>query len=396
MASSRRLYAPSLPCRVEIRNKKHKLRNDLLDFFDEKELVIPSGQVSSSGETFVASLVNTLWYIDGHHHVFNERSHKIPTIFEKFMGYNTPETSKHRKRSIQNMSGSILREYSNDLYSCLQSSFWATSNWKSLKPDMGLLAESVSDYATYLIDHNEKIKRLHLSIQPPRNVSDNLVFQFLPCIDSSHHILDRLSSKLQSKENYDFLVVEEVCPSEPRKKYEYLEKLKSGLSNVRVAMLTYTHGNNVGNVHFVWKVPDYSSEAFSQSLRTIEKAKEFIPVFHTRSMRNEIQCEECEMWRLIYSRHKLTSSELKQVTSSLEDYTYTCGASFSDLGLQGRLAEVCVRDVQCYSPLEKLYYALNKEQLCIYCCSNSDLTAAEGCYLQYVQCTAKPNISKRT
>ena len=96
MASSRRLYAPSLPCQVEIRNKKHKLRNDLLDFFDEKELVIPSGQVSSSGETFVASLVNTLWYIDGHHHVFNERSHKIPTIFE-----NTPETSKHRKRSIK-------------------------------------------------------------------------------------------------------------------------------------------------------------------------------------------------------------------------------------------------------------------------------------------------------
>ena len=88
-------------------------------------------------------------------------------------------------------------------------------------------------------------------------------------------------------------------------------------------------------------------------------------VQHARNTNLMVQCEECEMWRLIYSRHKLTSSELKQVTSSLEDYTYTCGASFSDLGLQGRLAEVCVRDVQCYSPLEKLYYALNKEQLCI-------------------------------
>lgn len=100
------------------------------------------------------------------------------------------------------------------------------------------------------------------------------------------------------------------------------------------------------------------------------------------------------MWRLIYSRYKLTSPELRQVNESLEEFTYTCGASFSDLNFSGRLAEVCARDLQCYSPLEKLHYSLNKEPLCIYCCGNADLTASEG-YPQCSECISKPNIPKR-
>jgi hypothetical protein len=48
----------------------------------------------------------------------------------------------------------------------------------------------------------------------------------------------------------------------------------------------YSHGNNVGNVHFLWKVTGSShSEDISQSQPTIEKAKEETPVYHTRAMR---------------------------------------------------------------------------------------------------------------
>lgn len=101
---------------MEVRNKKQQLRNDLLDFLAERELIFPRGQVSSSGEAFISSLVNMLWYIDGLHHVFNERNYRIPILFEKFTGYNSPEASKHRKRSIENMSGSALSEFSNNLW----------------------------------------------------------------------------------------------------------------------------------------------------------------------------------------------------------------------------------------------------------------------------------------
>ena len=79
-----------------------------------------------------------------------------------------------------------------------------------------------------------------------------------------------------------------MFPSEPCKKYEYLEKLKSNGLDKFAAMLTYKHGNNIGDIHFVWKVPDYSPEAFSRSLRTIEMAKENVLVFHTRTMRKAL------------------------------------------------------------------------------------------------------------
>ena len=52
-------------------------------------------------------------------------------------------------------------------------------------------------------------------------------------------------------------------------------------------MLTYSHGNNIGNLHFLWKVSD-TDDAMSNSQQTIEKAKEEIPIYHTRAMRRAL------------------------------------------------------------------------------------------------------------
>jgi hypothetical protein len=55
------------------------------------------------GKTFIKVLVDILWYIDGHHEVLAKRGHKIPPLFHHFIGYNNPESSKHRKRNLQNL-----------------------------------------------------------------------------------------------------------------------------------------------------------------------------------------------------------------------------------------------------------------------------------------------------
>ena len=52
------------------------------------------------------------------------------------------------------------------------------SGWATLKPDIEMLATSISNYVTYLLHQNERAKSIHSSVQPPRNVAENLVYCF--------------------------------------------------------------------------------------------------------------------------------------------------------------------------------------------------------------------------
>ena len=48
------------------------------------------------------------------------------------------------------------------------------------------------------------------------------------------------------------------------------------------------HGNNLGNLNFVWKVSSNGEAAFSDSQPVIESVKEKIPIFHTREMKKQM------------------------------------------------------------------------------------------------------------
>ena len=121
-------------------------------------------------------------------------------------------------------------------------------------------------------------------------------------------------------------------------------------------------------------------------------------VQHVKNADTMIQCEECEMWRLVYSKYKLTAAERQTVGKALEDYTYSCGAQLSDLGLDGRLGNdnLCIRNIRCYEPLQKLYYSVGTyELICIFCCSNENLISKEDCYSQCTDCANREPIKER-
>ena len=149
----------------------------------------------AEGEKFVSCLVDLLWYIDGHHDVFKNRFNSIPASVAQFSGYNTPEASKHRKRSLCNMSASVLHELANSMFRCLQGSYWLTApSWKSWKGDIEVLATSISDYATYLNEQNEKVKKHHSLSHPVRMISDCITIQLLPVTATSHESMFELES----------------------------------------------------------------------------------------------------------------------------------------------------------------------------------------------------------
>ena len=219
-------------------------------------------QLRAEDEKFVSCLVDLLWYIDGHHDVFKNRFNSIPASVAQFSGYNTPEASKYCKRSLHNMSASVLRELANSIFRCLQGSYWLTaSSWKSWKGDIEVLATSISDYAAYLNEQNEEVKRHHSLSHPVRMISDCITIQLLPVTATSHESTFELESLLSEKPEFEGVLVESVCPSDPRKKYTFLQTLQSKGLCLKVALLTYTHGNNVGNSHFVWRVNDESSNS---------------------------------------------------------------------------------------------------------------------------------------
>ena len=62
---------------------------------------------------------------------------------------------------------------------------------------------------------------------------------------------------------------------------------------------------------------------------------------HVRNVSILIQCEECEMWRLLFSKSKLSSQCKVKLNSILEDVSYTCGATFEDIELPEELNSVC-------------------------------------------------------
>ena len=85
------------------------------------------------------------------------------------------------------------------------------------------------------------------------------------------------------------------------------------------------------------------------------------------------------MWRLIYSK-KLTVQAKKELERTLSSFDFSCGSSTTDLDLSDELADVHFMDLRCEDPVEKLYYSLGYEQICIYGSSEDDVDIPEKSY----------------
>ena len=89
---------------------------------------------------------------------------------------------------------------------------------------------------------------------------------------------------------------------------------------------------------------------------------------HVKNIGVLVQCEECDKWRLLFCKHKLTHQEVTDLQSILEDVSYSCGTAFEDVEMSGRLSNVFV-DHDCTDGIEKLYYSCGFEAICVYCAS---------------------------
>ena len=84
MSSARSIATADMAQRVE-RNSKDRLYNDILKFLEVRSIKY-SSDTKTSVEKLVHTLMEILWYTDGHHHLLSERSTvSVPSVFETFL-----------------------------------------------------------------------------------------------------------------------------------------------------------------------------------------------------------------------------------------------------------------------------------------------------------------------
>ena len=117
---------------------------------------------------------------------------------------------------------------------------------------------------------------------------------------------------------------------------------------------------------------------------------------HVKNVHLLIQCDDCEMWRLLFSKTKLSSASVMKLSAILEDISYTCGATLDDITLPDDLQSVCIRSHRCHDPVEKLYYSCQfPEVICFYCSTvlppTTDTTVS---YPRCCDCSKKPVVKR--
>ena len=243
-------------------------------------MTFPANAVNTSGKNFTKVIVDCLWYIDGHHDTLRKQSCPIPQLFQRFIGYNTPEVAKHRKRQIANMSSTMLNTLASSLFQNMQGSFWSHTSFQRLQEQTQSLAQSLAGYADYLSSQNKIMKAVHARTIPPRQLSDSMSVKYIqPCSGVPISRLENALDSLQEMEDGEHLALNEVLPDQPRQRYEFIQCLERNGLSIPVMLLTYSSGNNVGNLHFVWKLPPNKpmEETFQESIRVIETIKPLLP-----------------------------------------------------------------------------------------------------------------------
>ena len=113
------------------------------------------------------------------------------------MGTNTPELSKHRKRSHTNLNVDILRSHAGSLKYFLLCPWMKKQGWAIIRKATENLAEAMECYALELIEKNRAIqKRNETRLE---SALDDLAFTVINATDDHPILLNGIVDELQRK-----------------------------------------------------------------------------------------------------------------------------------------------------------------------------------------------------
>lgn len=145
-----------------------------------------------------------------------------------------------------------------DLSTILDEGYFKREGWCDFKDDLIQLLQSLAGYVQYLSAKNKVMKVHHKLLAPVRELSTNL---HIPGSTDDYSLLDSVFSDIekacQDVPHYDSINLSSFLSSETLKRPKEIEKItQDGLCCGPSVLLSYCPGNNVGNMYFLWRVPE--------------------------------------------------------------------------------------------------------------------------------------------
>ena len=184
------------------------------------------------------------------------------------------------------MSAAKILAILSSLFGCLQGEYWKHPHFETFKKHVETLASSLAQYSDYLVSKNKRMKEVHNAEVPVRQLSESLSIEVVKRSAIRYPCFSSLSECLNDIQPYQQIFLTDHCPEAPRLRYECRQKIQRGL-NIPVEILTFSPGNNRGNLHFIWKYcsDDSMEMVFQKSMAVVESIKPQLPTCHTRAMR---------------------------------------------------------------------------------------------------------------
>ncbi|CAB4425636.1 unnamed protein product [Rhizophagus irregularis] len=209
------------------------LYNDFLKILQERKLGWLNDNHLTIGHSFIRRVTDLVWYLDPHLGKLEKRGLKLPKIIAKLPVY----------------------------------------------------ASETQEYANYLQGINNRMRTIHTSLVPVRNGRDDITVEDIEAVDLYPSQYEFLAQLLRESNNYDLLNIDHLLPSKPQNIYFFFQNI---CADVSFTLYRYYHGNYLGTLNFVWKIPSLDKCDKTKEAKNISAAYDQIPIYCTRQMRKNV------------------------------------------------------------------------------------------------------------
>ena len=146
------------------------------------------------------------------------------------------------------------------------------------------LISYVKKYEEYLHNCNKKMKENHNSPAPVRDFKDNWILRVVEPVGKVTLEYGALDLFLKNMAEYQPIDLIDFEPNDKEARRKWITHLR--LSNY-FALFSFQHGNYLGNMNVVWKLPDPTERDTVRQVQVVNEIKQNIMKFSTRKMQKD-------------------------------------------------------------------------------------------------------------